>query len=182
MNRSEIIKAIMIQLVKAIVVSAISITISLLFANEISKIGNLIIEKRKLAMVMEKRSTIISKIRSDLRVVNDNQKIIENALPPKDNILDFVSSLENIANKNSLQYSYKFGTPSAPSTQGEFNISTIDYSLNINGNIFTLINYLKDFEKLKYFTGINSITLSAPQDTGWDGNSTMTIQAKLYSR
>ena len=159
---------------KAGVAIAVAASIVIFTGEQISKISNSLIEQRTAAFILEKRSETISRLAKDFVTVGNTDEKIKNAFPPVDNILGFVATLENLFVQNSIQGTYSFGTPSEA---GDY----IDYGLNINANIFSLINYLKSFENLPYFTRILSIGLGA-QGNGWEGNSLVSLRAKIYTR
>lgn len=152
-----------------------SIIVSFLM-KEISKISNSIMENKKASFILEKRSEIIQNLKKDFQLVGDKDKDVEEALIPVDNILNFVAATESLANQYSLQSSIKFETPTLVSG----NIYSINYSLILNGNIFTLINYIKSFEKLPYFSGIVSINYQSLTERGWEDNSSINIKGKIY--
>lgn len=63
---------------------------------------------------------------------------------------------------------------------GNLGLASIDYNIVLNGNVSILASYLKDFEKLPYFSSVSSITLNATPAKGWSDDSSIFIQAKLY--
>jgi len=170
-NKKQLILTIFKISLKAVIATVIAIIIIVFSSQQISKISNSLKEQRTAAFILEKKTETISQLREDFNLVDEADRKISDAFPPADNILGFVTSLENLASQNGLQQTISFGTPAD---------SSIDYNLTLNANIFTLINYLKNFEKLPYFTGISSINLNAP--SGWEGNSTISIRAKVYTK
>lgn len=153
---------------------AVAAFVIIFTGKQIGKISDSLAEQRTATFILEKRSETISRLAKDFETVGNADEKIKNAFPPVDNILDFVAALENLSVQNSIQGTYSFGTPSEAE-------GFIDYGLNINANIFSLINYLKSFENLPYFTGISGITLGA-QSNGWEGNSSVSLRAKIYTR
>jgi len=165
-------------LLRATLSVLIAIFIVFFSIKKISKISESIMENKRTSFILEKRNEVISDLRKNFQLIGDKDKKIEEAIIPTDNILDFVAILESLASQNSLQQSLKFGTPVLVVN----NVSSIDYYLTLNGNIITLMNYLKGFEKLPYITGISLINFQALTDKGWENNSSVSIQGKLYVR
>lgn len=163
-------------------IGAVSIAVLIVFflSTHISRIGDALSEKRKLAFLIESRQEVASLLRETFNQIGDSDSKIERALPPADNILEFVGALESLANQYGLVQTFQFSTPVSMPQNGQRPISSTDYTLQLNGNIFTLLSYLKDFEALPYFSGISSISLTAPADRGWEGQSLITIKAQLY--
>lgn len=182
LNKKQIILKITKDGVKALVAVGVAAVVVWFFSREISKISNSMAEKTALTSLMESRNDIILKLKNDLEPIGNKKVKIEQALPPADNILEFIGALESLAAKHSLTQNVKFSSPAPLTTAaGEIlNFYSIDYNLTLNGNISTLILYLKDFEKLPYFSGANSFTLNAQVPNTWSDNSVISIQAKLY--
>lgn len=182
-NRKQLTLVIAQKLMKAVVAAFIAILIVVFISSQIVKIGDTIQKKRTLSYILEKKSETIDNLRQSFNKIGDGDKRVKDALPTADNILDFVAALESLAASTSLQQSTHFGTPVPTAiTSGNISVSSIDYGTTLNGNISTLINYLKGHEKLPYFSGISSITLNTASDKGWEGDSSVTIQAKIYTR
>ena len=106
---------------------------------------------------------------------------IESAFPTTDNILDFVGSMEALANKTQVAQTLRFGTP-VPLVQADesLSLSTLDYTLTLTGSVNHLAEYLKNFETLPFFTQIQSINLTS--NNGWENESIINLKANLYIR
>lgn len=150
----------------AIVVAFIAVSF---LKKEIIAINKSVIEQKGLAALLERRSETVSQLKNDHDKVEGLDAKILGAMPPADNILDFVAALESIGTKNSIQQILNFNTP---------NGQVIDYSITLNGNVFSLIDYLKDFEKLPYLTNISSVNVISQGD--WMNNSSIYLSAKLH--
>jgi len=98
--------------------------------------------------------------------------VMERRESPADNILSFMGALENLAQKQSLSQNLSFSDP---------NGKAIDYTVTLNGNLITLINYMKDFENLPYFSSIYSLEIRSGQ-FGWLDNSSIAMKARLNVR
>lgn len=165
-------------LFKAVLSTIIAILVVLFLSGQISKVSGSIVENKKTSFILQNRTEVVSDLRNDLKLIGEKDKKIEEATLSTDNILEFVAVLESLASQNSLQQSLRFSTPvPVANTEG---ISSIDYYLTLNGNILTLLNYLKNFEKLPYITGISAINFQTLTDKGWEDNSSVSIQGKLY--
>lgn len=181
LNKKQLLTAILKHTLKTGGIIIIAIILIVFAGKQIIKIANSLQEKMVLSSVLEKRNETSLKLREDFKLVGEKNKKIEAALPSADNILEFVGILESLAKGRSLNQTVKFNSP-APlaAVINDLKLSSIDYSIVLDGNISTLIDYLKDFEKLPYFSGISSITVNATPPEGWGGKSSIFIQAKLY--
>ncbi len=167
-------------ILKALLALIASATIVFIVSQRISKISDSLAKDKTLYATSIRKNEIAINLRESFKIINGYDKKIELALPADDNILEFVGLLENLSGQNSVQYSYKFNSPISWPEQE--NISTIDYSLNLKGNIYTFINFLKNFEKMPYFTGAYSINISSISKAGWEEDSSISLQAKLFTK
>lgn len=168
----------------AIALGAIGIAVlaSYFLAHEIKRVSDSIIQNHRLASSLEKRTGLFSTIARDIQIVGKNDTLIENAFVPSDNIFEFISVLESLALKNTATQSFNFENPTPSSIPAPFPLSTIGYSNTLSLNVFTLINYLKDFEHLPYFTKIENLSISSSDPSGWRGASSVSFHASLYTK
>ncbi len=155
-----------------------------LLGGEIKKISRAVTEKMVFASLAERRNNDMLQLKNDFMYIAGRDKKISAALLPADNILEFVDALEKLAQKKSITQSIKFSSPvpfvAASGSVGGLPLLSVDYNVTLTGNITTLMEYLKDFEKLPYFSSISSIQINAVPGGTWNDNSTISIQAKLY--
>lgn len=162
----------------------ITIIVLLFFTKKIELITSTVIKNRNLVSMLEKRTELFSTLKRDTLLVGTNDKQIESAFPPADNILEFISVLDSLALKNGVTQSFHFDNPTpASDITAPFPLSIIGYSNSISGgNVSFLSNYLKGFEGLPYFTKINSLNITSSDETGWHGASTASFRAVLYTK
>lgn len=168
----------------AIMITAITIAafVVAFFSKQITTIGNALIEKKKLSIVLEKRGELLAGLKQDFSIVGEGDQHIKEAFPPSDDIFSFVAVLENLASQTAIEQTYHFGVPvPAQSVGNAVPLSVIDYSITAKGNVRTLIGYLKEFEKLPYFSGISNITISGSGERGWEDSAQATMQARVYT-
>lgn len=166
----------------ALTAIAVATLASFLLAREISRVSTAVIQNRHLATTLEKRTEVFGTIARDARVVGTNDTLIERAFIPSDNIFEFISILESIALKNTATESFHFENPVPSSESAPFPLSTIGYQNTLSLNVFTFMNYLKDFERLPYFTKIENLNISSQDGTGWRGTSSVSFHATLYAK
>lgn len=149
----------------------------------IKKINLTMQENKKAGYLLENRERINENIQKNFSSVDPNyEKKISAALPSIYNVLPFVEALESLAKKNSLQQTINFGQPlPADGIPGPLSLVSLDFNISLTGgNIETFTAYLKDFEKLSYFTTINSISLTSA--SGWQDNSSISLSGRLYAQ
>ncbi len=105
-----------------------------------------------------------------LRQLTENLKNIEPKLNLLDQIfinknleLEFISSLENEANKNQISQKINLSSPQATENQ---DFQKINLQLFTAGNFVKQLKYLMDIESLKYYINIKSLELSSDSGSG----------------
>lgn len=171
---------------KHVIISIVAIVISIIavwfLSREIVLVSDTVVRNRHLADELGKRTELYSVLTHDIAVVGANDTVIENSFIPADNISEFVSALESIALKNGVTQSFHFGTPLNAPVATSLPLSSIEYQNSMPLNIYSFISYLKDFERLPYFTKINSMNITAQGPTGWRGLGNASWGATLYTK
>ena len=167
-----------------ITLAIVSITIISIFffSKEMTRISDTVALNHKLEKELKQRTELLGILEKETQVVGTNDQKIENAFIPSDNILAFINALDALALKENIKQAYHFGTPTASSVSAPFPIATISYGNSITSNISGIINYLKEFEKLPYFTKIDNIAITSQDKAGWSAQSTTSMQAILYTK
>lgn len=166
----------------ALSIAFVSFVAILFLSKEIERVSNNVVKNRNLANTLEKRTTLFSLLKRDAAIVGNGDVIISNAFVPSNNILEFIASLESTALKNGVTQTFRFESPSSSSLDAPFPVAIIGYSNSLNANVLTFSNYLKDFERLPYFTKIENISISSQDKTGWQSASTANFRAQLYTK
>ena len=152
----------------------------LVISNQITKVAKKEATDRNLATLLSERATLLSSIKHESTVIGNNDKIIEAAFVPSNNILDFVSILESLALKHSIMQSFSFSSPVVEDAGAIFPVANIIYQNNLSANINVFVSYLKDFENLSYFTKIDTLNITSPN--GWQDRSTISYGATVAGR
>lgn len=167
-----------------IALSAILIAILAIFflAREINRVSDAVVINHRLTSFLKKHTELLSTLKRDAQIVGTNDLLINNAFISGDNILEFVVALESLALKNSTIQTFRFGKPAPSSVSASFPLVTIPYTNTLTINVLSLSNYLKDFERLPYFTKIESLDISSQDKVGWHGVSTASFRATLFTK
>lgn len=167
----------------AIVILIFSIITIVYLTNEIKKYSKIISDSRTATVAFEKRTESFAKLNKDIDIVNSNSEKIEAAFLSSDNILEYVSVLENTATKHSVPQTFRFETPlPADTIPAPFPLSQIGYQTSVTVDMNTFIKYLKDIEGLPYFSKIDSMTLSSQNLNGLTSGGVATFHTVLYSK
>jgi hypothetical protein len=153
-----------------------------LLKKQITHITDAIVLNHKLETSLKKRIELLSVVKHDAQIVDSNDILINNAFIPSNNILEFINALDNLAISNGVTQIYRFETPVPSAISGPFPLSDISYSNNISTNVLKFSKYLKDMEKLPYFTNIESLNISSQDKAGWINSATISFQATLITK
>lgn len=167
-----------------ITLGALVLTFAAVFflSAQITKISSKAVADRHLATQLSERTSLLTNLRRETEIIGTNDVIIKRAFIPSNNILEFVSAIEALAVKNGLIQSFHFSTPTPASIDGPFPLSTITYQNTISSaNVSTLISYLKEFEKLPYFTKIESLSISSGSGD-WRTAGTASFSASVVAQ
>lgn len=183
-NKKQVTSKIAKDALKAGIVVLAAAVLTWFLGKEITKISRAVTEKAVFASLAERRNEDMMQLKNDFTYINGRDKKIMSALLSADNVLEFVDALEKLAQKHSLTQSVKFSTPVPSAAVGSsaagIAMLNVDYTITLTGTVSALRDYLKDFEKLPYFSSITAIQVNAASGETWNENSTISIQAKLY--
>ncbi|OHA79570.1 MAG: hypothetical protein A2747_03985 [Candidatus Yonathbacteria bacterium RIFCSPHIGHO2_01_FULL_44_41] len=150
-------------------------------SGQITKVSNRTAKDRQLVTMLSERTAVLSNLKHDTDIIGANESTIKQAFIPSNNILEFVAAFENLASKNGLTQAFHFSSPTTMDTGSPITLTTIGYQNNISSNVSVFINYLKDFERLPYFTKIDSINISSGKE-GWYGTAAISFSATIIAR
>ena len=177
-NKRTVLRTILLHALKSVIAVALAGALISFFTWQINRIGASLSEKEKLVRILERRGETVAILERDLARINDPEGRIRSALLSSENILSFVSTLESLAAERGVIQQLQFGTPTVHPA-GATPISVIGYSISVSGNAETFLQYLKRFESLNYFTGIRSLSVTAPEN-GWEKGASVLLSALLY--
>ena len=168
-------------IISLIVISITMFSISI-FKKEIETITSSIALNNKLESELKKRTELVGTIQEGARIIGSNDILISNAFIPSNNISEFMTALDLIAANNKTIQSYKFETPTQSMVSEPIQLSSIAYSNTLTLSSKDLVNYLKNFEELPYFTKIESLNISSQNENGWSEPSSVTFKASLITK
>jgi len=167
-----------------IALAAITISLAVVFflSKEISRVSDSVLLNHHLQTELSKRTGLLEVLKHDAQIIGTNDVKIADAYAPSDNILGFINTLDTLATKNILTQVYHFETPMPSDVSTTFPISTIAYTNNFEASVGTFSNYLKNFNKLPYFTKIEGFSISSQDKQGWLEAGVVSYKAILYTK
>lgn len=159
----------------------IALTVVLVVSEQTSKISNKVAKERHEATLLSERAALFANVKHESEIVGTTDIKIKEALIPSNNILSFVAVLKRLATKNGVMQSFHFSSPTPSVPETSFPTSLIAYQNTISASVPTFIDYLKEFEKLPYFTKIDSLTITSGKG-GWRETSTISYSASVLAQ
>ena len=128
-------------------------------------------KKVQLAIYQQQRSNI-EKTQQDYNKIKNDISNISKIFVNKDQILDLISALENIAATHSVVQNINLD-PLLPSDSN----NVIPLRISLNGNWLNLIQYLDDLEKLDYYVVVNDLNFTKNNES-----LNLSISANVYGQ
>lgn len=163
---------------RALAAALFGAIVSFYFAEKLQTISSSLVQEKKLALMLSARAGGRDALIEDRALIASVKPRLERALFSTDEILEFLGALETLAGKYALNTSVKFGDPSGTRDPS---VVMIPYTITLNGNIYTLLQYMRDFEHLPYFTSVGAFAIHSPE-TGFGSESSITLTARVYAR
>ena len=155
------------------------------FQKKIITISQKIQEKKIISYNLNNRDLNSAKIREAFGRLDQNWLTkVEKGLLYIDDTLPFLDSVDSLGRKYGLTANLALSAPEIlPKIEGQLPVDRFAYKLTLaNGNNNTLINFLKDFEQLQFFTGAQTLIISAADEGGLNGKITANLSGNLYVR
>ena len=157
-------------------------------SGRIAKISHDATENRTAITILESKGRVAEELKKNFTAIGYGDKKIEEAFIEAGDIVKFINELESIAKTNKLEQDLRFSTPiplKTVATSGEtakaLNLTKVDYTINLQGDIVSLNNYLRELERMPYFSSTTSITIiSLSTATNWKKVASASIEAQLY--
>lgn len=178
-QRSQLMRIVAVNTLKIAAAAGVSLGICWFSAQRITQITESITNLRTLAAVSERRTESTAKLRADLASLAPIESALKQALIGAEDTLEFIATLESIASQATMTQRVRFGSP-IPFSGTMLPVSTLDFTAELSGTKQTLARYFSLLETARYYTSINSISLNATTDRGWNGLSNIVLSGKLY--
>lgn len=181
----KIIIKIALNIMIVIVVSALAWLAVVFFQKKIISISQKIQEKKIISYNLNNRDLKGAETREELGRLDQNWLTkVESGFPYIDDTAPFIDSVDSLGRKYGLASSLELGAPEIlPKIDGQLLIDRFSYKLTLsNTNLNTLINYLKDFERLQFFAGLETLAVNSADAGGLNGKVTVNLSGNLYVR
>jgi len=174
-------KKLILLLASGLGVIIISLALLYYFQQSIDKKVNLIADYKK---QLSARATILDRIRLLNQENTEAQPYLsklKKSLPSETEMVGLESVLQDLAKKNNLVLSFRFGLANKP--QGK-EPSSYSFNLVLTGKEIDILNWLNDFQNLSYSVRLEQIEFRQmnPGATGKNTSYTVKILGRIYLR
>lgn len=172
-----------VEMVKVAIVVIISGVIVFISSGRVIDSSKNIIASKNNEQTVQKKNESISTAQELFKKISGSQKKVEDALIFSEKIENLVLDMNKIATKHNLTFVTVFSPPTpGQGGVGGISLSRIDFTITTQGNVKNVNLFLKEFEKLPYFSDISGITINASTTTGWINESKITLSGKVLIR
>jgi len=175
------------QLAKMLIALLLTAVAIYFFGSQVSQMSKAAKEQRTAVFILEQRNQTSNMLQEGFKLIGEGDKNLENAFIEVENITEFIVALEKLSRTNGTAQVLQFGIPAPFIIPNEneikengLNILKIEYTIILEGNSKLLVDYLKDFEVLPYFTGASSVN-AASSAKGWQENAKIQLRSILYA-
>ncbi len=103
----------------------------------------------------------LASLRSEFEKAKPYFSLLENILPPRDQLLVFSNELENLAKKSGLEFGFTFGEEKSASGKEPGYIS---FRLTLAGSYEGFASFLKSVESSRYFVNFSNVDIAKKGD------------------
>jgi Tfp pilus assembly protein PilO len=139
---------------------------------KIVSLKNEIYDQRIQLAVYEQQRSNAAETRKDYNKIKNDTNNISKIFISKDQILNFISSLENIATNHSLKQTISIDTTTVQDNSSK----NTELTISTDGAWEQQLAYLADLERLDYYVSINDLAI-----TKTNGNLSMSLSAKIFN-
>lgn len=93
--------------------------------------------------------------------VADYLKIIENIIPPQDNLINFLKDFQSLATASNLGFGFSFAGQTPPT---EDSLGYISFSSSLQGGISQFLSFIESLPKISFLVNLNSANLRRQGD------------------
>lgn len=173
-RNKELIYQISMMALKAGIAVVIAVICVNYFQDKIVEITSSLRTQKRAAFALQRRSETVRQLQNEFKNVGPVEAYLAAASPEADSVVDFKAALESLAGRQSLPSTVDFSLPSYDQT-------TIDYVVSLSTGAASLTQYLKNFEKIPYLTGIKGVSINSNQDSSWENASRIILSGRLFT-
>lgn len=162
-DRDNIFITVGIQIAKATVVLVLSGVLILPLYGEIARIGNESVDRQNIIALANTSAPQVTQARTRLTNATAHMQTIDTALISLDHIDGFIVAMEELAVATAVtETGLSFGSIVPVTNSAEIqSLTRVPFTVAITGTLDAITAYVRTFEKLPYFAGIEKIAVDA---------------------
>lgn len=138
------------------------------------KTNDLVTAKHQL-LAFEQKSSSLVQLQETYQTIGNEINLIDQALPNKEKMVDFISSLEREASSSGIQTKISFANEQVVS---EDNLKSVSFTLSLKGSFYKLVDYLERIEGLPQVILVDKVSIQSP--AGIEGENNANLVLKIY--
>jgi len=146
-------------------------------AKAIEKKTILLVEEKHKLKALEQKGTSLIQLQEDYQLLGEDIEIIDQALPNKEKIVDFINEMEKQASASGILAEISFGGDSITAESG--GLKSACFSLNLKGTYFEIMEFVKKVEKMPQVISIDKITIQSPQGIENENNAILMMRCYI---
>jgi len=140
-----------------------------------AKADLLVQQKHKLTAFEQKESSFVQ-LQEDYNFLKDDINIIDEALPNKEKIVDFLNQLEKEASASGVSAEIGFANQSINTEPS--GIRSVAFNLSLKGTYFEMVRFIREIEKMPQVVSIERISIQSPE--GIETKNNVILHLKCY--
>lgn len=178
MNKN-LLKKISKQILTASGLLVLSIMVCFYLAGRINKISEDVAGKKEMLLLAQHSQEQFALLKEDYQKIAPHYDSVIGVFPSSENILPFISAMENFAALIGVQQMLKFEGQGSQPAAG-LSLNKVPFNIIIGGSMTQFLNYLSGLEKMPYFIQIDSLSLTTAQN--FESQGQMIVKGGLYVR
>lgn len=158
---------------------AVIILIVIPSISEIRLIKNQVNEERERLEKLYTKGQIRRYVQKNFENIKNDAEFLDNVILKENQELEYITSIESLAEKNNISITMTTGEPQKKSEQS---FSELEFIFSVSGSWKNIIKWIEDVELLPYYTNMSeiSITTNNQQEQNNRRVANATIKATTY--
>ncbi len=186
LNKKELIKFIVRQIIKALVILVLVLILIYFLKTEIVEKRQAIAKERQTIFALSERENITRELAGQLDRYDNTITQIKEAIISVNQIDNFVGQVDSLSRKYNLKQALKISgiQDGKRGSDTDANASTstyrkVEFSLTLEGNANNLVGALIELESLPYFLSLTQINIDNKVND-WPENSTAQVKGFIF--
>jgi len=141
-------------------------------AKKIKELSDKVFEERTRLEELYLKGKSLKKSKQEYLDIKEKVAQLDKVFLKANKELELITQLEKIATKNSITQHINLGTKKIKHTN---NIDKIKISISLQGQYYSILNYLQDIEALDYYVLLDDFSLGLSQETKYSTSQTKKI-------